>query len=67
MLKISPLDETEGFSGIGRGCPKAGVESLSQKDLKIVWMCHLGTWLSGCLGCAAGMVGLHDLRGLFQP
>lgn len=28
---------------------------------------HLGTWASGGLGCAEGMVGLDGLKGHFQP
>ena len=30
-------------------------------------MWHLGTWFSGGLGSARVMVGLDDLKGLFQP
>ena len=30
-------------------------------------MWHLGTWFSGGLGSVRFMVGLDDLKGLFQP
>jgi len=30
-----------------------------------VW--HFGTWFSGGLGSISFMVGLHDLKGVFQP
>lgn len=30
-------------------------------------MSHLGRWFGGGLGSVGGMIGLHDLRGLFQP
>lgn len=31
----------------------------------VMW--HLGLWLSGEIGSAGVMVGLDDLRGIFQP
>lgn len=37
------------------------------RALKGVKMWHLGTWLISEHGRAGGMVGLGDLRGLFQP
>ena len=46
--------------------PRAVVESPSCRGLKSVWMCHFGTGFSRC-GGVGGMVGLDDLRGLFQP
>ena len=32
-----------------------------------MWMWHLGTWFGGGLGSVTLVVGLHDLKGLFQP
>lgn len=36
------------------------------RDLKEVWLWYLGTWFTGELGSAGGMLGLHELRELFQ-
>ena len=35
--------------------------------LKEVQMWHLGMWFSGGLGSVRVMVGLNDIKGLFQP
>jgi len=46
--------------------PREVVESPSLEGFKNVWMGHLGTWFSRH-GGDGWMVGLDDLRGLFQP
>lgn len=43
------------------------LESHPGRCLKDIKLWHLGTWFSGALGTAGGMVGLNNLRGLFQP
>ncbi|KAK4817440.1 hypothetical protein QYF61_014516 [Mycteria americana] len=47
--------------------PREVVESPSLEVFKDVWMRCLGTWYSGGLGSVRFMVGLDDLKGLFQP
>lgn len=44
----------------------AGGGPHPSRDLKAVWMWCLGMWVTGGLGSAGLMVGLHDLRGLSQ-
>jgi len=44
--------------------PREEVESPSLEVLKYIW--HFRTWFSRHSG-VGWMVGLHDLRGLFQP
>lgn len=46
--------------------PVRAAGSLLLAGFKALWMQHLGPWVSGVLGCAGGMVGLHDLGG-FSP
>lgn len=47
--------------------PRAGVESSSLEGFRSHMNVALGDTASGGLGSARGMVGLHGLRGLFQP
>ncbi|KAK4817534.1 hypothetical protein QYF61_019452 [Mycteria americana] len=47
--------------------PREVVESPSLEVFKRRWMRCLGTWCSGGLGSVRFMVGLDDLKGLFQP
>lgn len=37
------------------------------RELKSLWIWYLGTWISDGFGTPGRMVGLDDLRGLFQP
>ena len=46
--------------------PRAVVESPSLEGFKNVWMWRFGTWFSRHGGDGL-MVGLNDLRSLFQP
>jgi len=61
--KISSLQE---WSGIGPGCPGQWWSPHPWRGSKNVWMWHFGTWFSRRGGVGV-MVGLGDLRGLFQP
>jgi len=61
--EISLLEE---WSGIGAGCPWQWWSPHPWRGSKTVWMWHLGTWFSRH-GGVGWMVGLDDLRGLFQP
>jgi len=47
--------------------PREVVESPSLEAFKRRVDMGLGTWFSGKLGSVRLMVGLHDLKGLFQP
>ncbi|KAK4809894.1 hypothetical protein QYF61_023381 [Mycteria americana] len=57
----------KGLSSIGPGCPGQWWSRHPWRYLKAVWMRCLGTWCSGGLGSVRFTVGLHDLKGLFQP
>ena len=46
--------------------PRAVVESPSLEVFKTMWTWHFGTWFSRH-GGVGWMVGLDDLKGLFQP
>ena len=61
--KISLLTE---WSGVGPGCPGQWGSPHPWRGSKTMWMWHLGTWLSRHGGVGM-MVGLDDVRGLFQP
>jgi len=61
--KISLLKE---WSDIGPGCPGQWWSPHPWRGSKNMRMWHLGTWFSRHGGVGV-MVGLDDLRGLFQP
>ena len=61
--KMSSLEE---WSGLGPGCPGQWGSLHPWRGSKTLWMWHLGTWFSRHEGVGV-MVGLDDLRGLFQP
>jgi len=61
--KISLLKE---WSDIGTGCPGRWWSHHPWRCSKTVWMWHFRTWFSRHGGVGL-MVGLGDLRGLFQP
>ena len=54
------------WSDIGIGCPGKWLSKHSWGCSEKVQMWHLGIWLSRH-GAVGWIVGLHDLRGLFQP
>lgn len=47
-------------------CPGLWWSPHPWRDLKAMCMWHLGTWISGDLGSAGAVVGLHYLGNLFQ-
>ncbi|KAK4830495.1 hypothetical protein QYF61_011408 [Mycteria americana] len=57
----------KGLLSIGTGCPGKWLSHHPWGCLKDVLMWCLGTWCSGGLGSVRLMVGLDDLKGLFQP
>ncbi|KAK4818318.1 LOW QUALITY PROTEIN: hypothetical protein QYF61_010780, partial [Mycteria americana] len=57
----------KGLSSTGTGCPGKWLSHHPWRYLKDVWMRCLGTSYSGGLGSVRFMVGLDDLKGLFQP
>ena len=61
--RISFLKE---WSGTGPGCPGQWGSPHHWRGSKTMWTWHLWTWLSRRGGVGL-MVGLDDLRGLFQP
>jgi len=61
--KISLLKD---WSGIGPGCSGQWWSPHPWRGSKTMWMWHFRTWFSR-RGGVVWMVGLHDLRGLFQP
>ncbi|KAK4825363.1 hypothetical protein QYF61_026882 [Mycteria americana] len=66
-LDIRKNSVLKGWSSIGTSCPGKWLSRHPWRYLKDVWMRCLGTWCSGGLGNVRFMVGLDDLKGLFQP
>lgn len=66
FLQIVP-----GLSSPGAGCPGQWWSHRPWKCSNNVWLWHMGSWAGGERGGggdgAGLMVGLHYLRGLFQP
>jgi len=63
LWKISSL---KGLSSSGTGCPGQWWSHHPWRYLKDVQAWCLGTWFSGGLGSVRLMVGLDDLKDLFQ-
>jgi len=61
--KTSLLKE---WSDIGIGCPGRWLSPHPWRCLKNVWIWHFGIWFTRH-GGVRWMVGLDELRGLFQP
>jgi len=58
----------KGLSDIGTGCSRKWLNHHPWRYLKKeVQMWHLVTWFRGGLGSVGLMVGLDDLRGVYQP
>ena len=64
---LGEIPSLTGLPRIGIGCTGKWWSRCPWRCLKDVWMWHLGTWFSGGLGRVGLMVGLNDLKGLFQP
>lgn len=62
---LAKLPSPRRLSSPGTGCLGQWWSHHSWRDLTDLWMFLLGTWFSGGLGSAGGMVWLDDLRGLF--
>jgi len=56
----------KGLSSIGMGCPGKWWSHHPWRYLHDLEIWCLGTWFSGGLGSVRLMVGLSDLKGLFQ-
>lgn len=56
----------KGLSGTGTGCPGKWWIHCSWRDLKAVWMWHLGMAVCDGLGSAGVVLGLGELRGFSQ-
>lgn len=66
LTNIGKISPWKGWSGTGTAAQE-GVESPCLGGFKSHVDVALVTWARGGLGSAGGVVGLHDLRGLFQP
>jgi len=54
------------WSGIGIGCPGKWLSHRPWRCSRNVWIWHFWTFFSRHSGVGL-MIGLEDLRGLFQP
>jgi len=64
---LGNISSPKGLTSFGTGCPGNWLSHHQWGYLKDVYTWYLGTWFSGGLGTVRFMVGLNDLRSLFQP
>lgn len=62
---LGKIPSSKGLSSPGTGCPRQWWSPRPRRNLKAVWMWHLGTGVIGGFGSSGGMAGL-DHKGIFS-